>query len=111
MNPEMDAIYLLSPEPHIVDCLMADLEKRRYRGAFLIWTSVLDGEHRMRIMGSPQNQQMINNMSTRTINYFPREGRLVTFRDPYSFPILYHPKCNDIVARHLQTLAQKVSDG
>ena len=39
MNKEMDAIYLLSPLPHIVDCLMADLERRRYRRSHLIWTS------------------------------------------------------------------------
>lgn len=109
MNPEMDAIYLLSPLPHIVDCLMADLERRRYKKAFLIWTSVLDGEHRMRIMGSPQNQQMIADMSTLTINFFPREHRLVTFRDPYSFPLLYHTDCNDFVPKELQNLAQKVN--
>ncbi len=39
MNQEMDAVYLLSPLPYIVDCLMADLERRRYRRAFVIWTS------------------------------------------------------------------------
>lgn len=109
LNPEMDAIYLLSPLPHIVDCLMADLERRRYKRAFLIWTSVLDGEHRMRIMSSPQNQQMIADMSTLTINFFPREQRLVTFRDPYSFPLLYHTDCNEFVPKELQNLAQKVS--
>jgi hypothetical protein len=35
----MDAVYILSPQPHIVDCIMADLERRRYRGTFLVWTS------------------------------------------------------------------------
>ena len=39
MNPEMDAVYLLSPEPHIIDCLMADFERRRYRKSYLVWTS------------------------------------------------------------------------
>ena len=39
MNKEMDAIYILSPLPHIVDCLLADFERRRYRKAYLIWTS------------------------------------------------------------------------
>ena len=37
-NRDMDAIYFLSPEPHIVDCIMADFEHRRYRGAILLWT-------------------------------------------------------------------------
>ncbi len=109
MNPEMDAIYLLSPASYVVDCLMADLEKKRYRRAFLVWTSVLDGEHRRRITASANNQQQIANMSTLTISYFPRESRLVTFRDLYSFPILYHPGCNSMVAAHLQSLAQKIT--
>ncbi len=41
MNKEMDAVYLLSPLPHILDCLMADLERRRYRRTFLVWTSCM----------------------------------------------------------------------
>lgn len=39
MNKEMDAIYILSPLPHIVDCLTADFERRWYKRAFVIWTS------------------------------------------------------------------------
>lgn len=38
-NPDMDALYILSAESHIVDCLMADFEVERYRKAFLVWTS------------------------------------------------------------------------
>lgn len=39
MNREMDALYLLSPLPHIVDCVMADLERKHYRRSYLVWTS------------------------------------------------------------------------
>lgn len=35
----MDAVYIITPKPHIVDCLMAEFEQRRYRGFFLIWTT------------------------------------------------------------------------
>ena len=49
MNPDMDAIYILSPLPHIVDCLMADFERRRYRKSFLVWTALLDPQMRRRI--------------------------------------------------------------
>lgn len=51
MNPDMDAVYVLTPQPHIVDCLMSDLEKRKYRRFFLIWTSgkvgSIGGQHFM----------------------------------------------------------------
>ena len=50
----MDAIYILTPLPHIIDCVMADLERKRYRKAFLIWTAVLGTELRRRIMNSPE---------------------------------------------------------
>ena len=36
---DMEAIYILAPLPYIVDCIMADFEKRRYRGVRLLWTS------------------------------------------------------------------------
>ncbi|KAG8424500.1 syntaxin binding protein 1 [Metarhizium acridum] len=41
-NPDMEAIYFLTPEPHIVDCLLADFDRRQYGRAYLIWTSLLD---------------------------------------------------------------------
>lgn len=39
MNKDMDVIYILTPEPHIVDCIMADFERRRYRRTYLYWTA------------------------------------------------------------------------
>lgn len=108
MNPGMDAIYLLSPQPHIVDCLLADLDRGTYKNAFLVWTSVLDPQLRRRIDSSPNAQQMIAGFETLHVDYFPRESHLVTFRDPWSFPVLYHPACNNMVREHMQILAQKV---
>lgn len=108
MNPEMDAIYILSPLPHIVDCLMADFERRRYRKTFLVWTALLDPQMRRRIDSSPQAQEQLANFQTLAIDYFPRESHLITLRDPWSFPILYHPACNGLVRDHMQSLAQKV---
>lgn len=51
MNPDMDAIYFLSPLPHIVDCLLADFERRRYRRGFILWTGVLPDQQQRRLDG------------------------------------------------------------
>lgn len=110
MNPTMDAVYILSPEPHIVDCLVADLERRKYKRCFLVWTSVLDPQLRRKIDSSPTAKQMIAGFETLSVDYFPRESHLVTFRDPWSFPIFYHPSCNGLVKQHMQDLAQKVRE-
>ncbi|RKF65025.1 Protein transport protein sec1 [Erysiphe neolycopersici] len=109
MNPDMDAIYLLSPWPHIVDCLMADLERHRYKKSFLIWTSPLDPQMHQRIKTSRQAKAQIAGFETITVDYFPQESQLITFRDPWSFPILYHPSCNNLVREHMQSLANKAN--
>lgn len=109
MNPDMDAIYLLSPQPYIVDCLMADLERHRYKQSFLIWISPLDPQMHRRINTSRQAKAQVAGFETITVDYFPQESQLVTFRDPWSFPILYHPACNNLVREHMQSLAQKIT--
>ncbi|EDN92384.1 hypothetical protein SS1G_08247 [Sclerotinia sclerotiorum 1980 UF-70] len=107
MNPGMDAIYLLSPEPHVVDCLLADFERRRYRKSFLVWVALLDPTMRRRIDSSKQAQEQLAGWETLSIDYYPRESHLITFRDPWSFPILFHPACAPLVRDHMQLLAQK----
>ena len=108
MNQQMDAIYILSPLPHIVDCLMTDFERRRYRRAYIIWTSLLPSEERARIDQSRLAMEQIELMKVLNINFFPRESHLITFRDPWSFPTLFHPACNQLVRRHMDELAQKI---
>lgn len=108
LNPTMDAIYFVSPLPYVVDCLVHDIEARRYKKSFLLWTAVLEPQLRRRIDGSPLAKQMIGGFETLSIDFYPRESHVVTFRDPWSFPVLYHPACNGLVAKHMRELAQKV---
>lgn len=42
------------------------------------------------------------------MDFYPRESHLVTFRDPWSFPVLFHPACNGLVRDHMEALARKV---
>lgn len=43
-----------------------------------------------------------------SIDYYPRESHLITFREPTSFYNLYHPECRDTVNNHLLALARKI---
>ena len=108
MNQEMDAIYLLSPQPHIVDCLMADFERRWYRKSFVIWTSLLPPDQRARLDQSRSARECIALLRVLNVDFFPRESHLITFRDPWSFPTLFHPACNSLVRKHMDELAQKI---
>lgn len=108
MNPEMDAIYILSPKENIAEILVNDFERRRYKQAFLVWTGVLEPRVRHMIDNCPAAKQRIAGFDTLSIDFYPRESHLVTFRDPWSFPVLYHPGCNNLVAKHMKTLADKV---
>ncbi|KAI9667522.1 MAG: vacuolar sorting protein VPS33/slp1 [Bathelium mastoideum] len=58
-NRDMDALYFLSPQAHIVDCVMADFERRRYRKSFLIWTALLPPALRERIDRSKMAREQI----------------------------------------------------
>lgn len=55
-------------------------------------------------------QEQIGDLRIMNINFHPRESHLVTFRDPWSFPVLFHPGCNHLIRGHLEELAQKVSE-
>lgn len=107
-NKDIDAVYLLSPQPHIVDCLLADFEKRKYRRAHLIWTSLLHPALRERIDGSVTARSQIALFKVLNVEFFSRESHLVTFRDPWSFPMFYHPQCSNLVRQHMEDVAQKI---
>lgn len=107
---------------------MADFEKRKYRRAHLVWTSrelkyykdeegdeelmaedtVLHPTLRDRIDNSQTARSQIEQFRVLNVEFFPRESHLITFRDPYSFPVLFHPACNNLVRQHLEDIAQKV---
>ncbi|KAK3677956.1 syntaxin binding protein 1 [Recurvomyces mirabilis] len=107
-NKDVDAIYLLTPHPWIVDCLMADFDKRKYRRAHLVWTSLLHPTLRDRIDKSQVAREQIALFKVLNVEFYPRESHLVTFRDPWSFPILFHPGCNHLVRQHMEDIAQKI---
>lgn len=104
----MDAIYILSPESYVVECLLADFQVRRYRRAYLVWTGLLDTPLRRKIDDFPGIRQLRASSTTLFADFYPREAGLVTFKDPWSFPLLYHPACNALVPKHMQILAQRV---
>ncbi|AEO55256.1 hypothetical protein MYCTH_2298909 [Thermothelomyces thermophilus ATCC 42464] len=107
MNPDMDALYLLSPQPHIVECLLADFSCHRYRRGFIIWTGPLPDPLQRKL--DVARRQMGGPPDLLLVDFYPRESHLVTFRDPSSFLVLYNPTCNDLVAQHLRALASKIA--
>ena len=52
-------------------------------------------------------RSQIQDLKVINVEFFPRESHLATFRDPWSFPLLYHPACNRDVPKHLADIAQK----
>ncbi|KIW87991.1 uncharacterized protein Z519_11576 [Cladophialophora bantiana CBS 173.52] len=105
---DTDAIYLLSPLPHIVESLKADLSRKRYRRAHLIWTSQLPRNLGEDLFRSESRAKLIVESRTLNIEYFPRECNLVSFREPWSFHVLFHPACDSLVKNHLDSITQKI---
>jgi len=55
-----------------------------------------------------QARSQISVLQVLHADYYPRESHVVTFRDPWSFPILYHVQCNNLIQQHLRDLSEKV---
>lgn len=70
----------------------------------------LNSEQRTRIERSPLARERIASFQIMNVDFYPRESHVVTFRDPWSFPILFHPACNNLIRGHLQEIAQRVSE-
>ena len=63
---------------------------------------------RERIDRSQMAQQQIRMFKVTHLDFCPRESHLVTFKNPWSFPILYHPDCNNLVRHHMEEIAERV---
>lgn len=83
--------------------------------------STLDGNSRLtslvlpphlkeRIDRSQLAREQIRSFRTVHLDFHPQESNLVIFKDPWSFPTLYHPECNNLVVRHMEDIAERVSD-
>lgn len=68
----------------------------------------LDPHLRRRIDSLPANREQIGGFQSLGIDFFPKEAQLVTFRDPSSFFVLFHPNCSNLVRGHLEALTRKV---
>lgn len=107
-NTFTDAVYLLSPLPHIVECLKADLHRKRYRKAILRWTSALPGYLNDEILRSESRRVQIVDSRSLDIDFSPRESHLVTFNEPWSFLTLFHRECDGLVKAHIDGLVKKI---
>ena len=70
---------------------------------------MLSSDQRARLDQSAFAREQIAQLRVLNVDFYPRESHLVTFRDPWSFPTLFHPACNQLVRKHMDELAQKVS--
>lgn len=63
---------------------------------------------RGRIDQSPTAREQIALFKVLNVEFYPRESHVVSFRDPWSFPVLFHPGCNHLVRQHMEDIAQKI---
>ena len=73
-----------------------------------VGAAVLDPAQRLRLERSQMAQDQVAEFRVLNINFYPKESHVVTFRDPWSFPVLFHPGCNHLIRGHLEDIAQKV---
>ncbi|KAI5296817.1 vacuolar sorting protein VPS33/slp1, partial [Ascosphaera atra] len=108
---DTSAVYILHSEPYIADCVVADIQRRRYRKLHIVWASRPTSDMRNTIYGAADYaKDMIAEWKVLSIDYLPREGCLALFRDPWSFEVLYNPSCGALVRKHLEELSHKIAN-
>ena len=91
-----------------MDCLVADIRRNRYKQKHVVWTAILPPDLKQKIDRTSGAMDQIAAFSILNIDFYPQESHLISFRDPWSFPLLFHPACNPLVAQHMQDLSDKV---
>ncbi|KAI5801708.1 Sec1 family protein [Peziza echinospora] len=108
-NPKFEAVYFLSPDEYVLRCFISDFDRpvTRYACAHIQWTSD-PGEVMQGMLRNSPAWRYIAGQSVLSIDFFPRESHLFTFREPSSFFSLYHPDCRSVVRNHMVELARKI---
>ncbi|RVD84154.1 uncharacterized protein DFL_005919 [Arthrobotrys flagrans] len=110
-HPDMEAVYFLTPKPHILECLLSEFKRQRPRhmGGHLVWTSSPSDSMRSRLARQAQNSRnWVLSERILPINFHPMESHVFTFRDPKSFHPLYNPKCDALAQREFSETAKKI---
>ncbi|KAF3935530.1 hypothetical protein ABW19_dt0201704 [Dactylella cylindrospora] len=110
---DMEAVYLLTPKPYVLDCLVSEFKrpKPRYMGGHLVWTSSLPDSMRQHLVRQVQesgNRNWILSERILPINFHPAESHVFTFQDPKSFFPLYHPRCDNLAQREFSETAKRI---
>ncbi|KAF8477371.1 Sec1-like protein [Kalaharituber pfeilii] len=108
--PKFEAVYFVAPEEFSVQCLISDYTRKvpRYGRGHIYWISEPGENLRGMIRNSPAANYVDPRGMVLSIDFYPRESHLFTFREPSSFFTLYHPECRGVVRSHLVELARKI---
>ncbi|BFZ59705.1 syntaxin binding protein 1 [Saitoella coloradoensis] len=104
-----EAVYLLSPEPWVIDAVISDFARAqpKYAAAHLFFTSALDDRLLDKLTQSPAGPRL-KTVKELFVDFYPSEAQTFTLRDSRSFLKLYNPECKSLVDRELQRLAGKL---
>ncbi|KAK9481392.1 Sec1-like protein [Lipomyces japonicus] len=104
-----EAVYILSPRPHILDCVIADFSRNppRYGAAYLYFVPMLDENGRNKILSSPA-ANYVKACLPLLLDFMPIESNIFTFKDSNSLPTFYNRDCFDLVNPEIIKTARRL---
>ncbi|KAK9467958.1 Sec1-like protein [Lipomyces arxii] len=104
-----EAMYILSPQRHIVNCLLADFVKTptRYSAAHVFFVPKINQHFIDEIYNSPA-ASYIQTCEALMIDFFPQQSNIFTFNDSDSLPLFYNPSCMNLVKQEILKVANKL---
>ncbi|OLL23058.1 Protein transport protein sec1 [Neolecta irregularis DAH-3] len=108
-DANFEAIYFVTPRPHIVDCVIADFNRPKplYAAAHLFFISALDDKLFDRLTAS-KAKPFLRCLTEIFVDFFPVESHLFSFRENHSFYTLYNPDCRSILDKEVARIANRL---
>ncbi|CAN6606719.1 protein transport protein Sec1p [Trichomonascus vanleenenianus] len=106
----MEALYIMKPSPLTIDCLNADFTRvpNRYAGAHLFLLPGLTDEMHHKIRNSSAGQ-FIRRLDVKYFDFFPLEGQVFTFDEPWAAETFFNRNCHDLVNPELRKMVARLA--
>ncbi|KAK7202566.1 Sec1-like protein [Myxozyma melibiosi] len=105
-----EAVYILSPRPHIVDCLISDYSRTppRYGAAHVFFVPMLGEREQRRLYDSPAARFMGGYCNPLLIDYMPQQSQVYTFGEPDAMVTYYNRDCYNLVEKEVTRTSRRL---
>ncbi|KAK9450882.1 Sec1-like protein [Limtongia smithiae] len=109
-RPAFDAIYILSSQKYIVQCLISDFQRQipRYKGGYVYFVPMLDRENYMALQNADNTGYIKDDFKPLLIDYNPIQSNVFSFKYPDALPVYFNQNCFSLVQSQIEKTTKRL---